>query len=330
MPASTCLHTRAHASAYQDYETYSAESIHNGTLRIPSGRLRTIYRCHDLDSLVAKNVNFSDVVIIADTIGKISITESKFRNVTIHCEGVGTIFLYGCVDSDITLSVLEMQRLNLGRCTNLQINLASDIITRKIAVYRDCSGIFYEETECWTCLEEFFFNSRKKDGRPHAGDSYAKDKSSGFKNDSGSSNNGSGDPRGKQQPPPKTPPRRPGFKPKPLSATYEEWKWLCSLALADKTQMLGFPEPPSSHCGDCAMIPNRKLATCKCDLKTLFESAKNVNSREAYVRLLKVERLQWHPDTFCTVPTAVRVEVQAKATELFQLIGQLLDAAQKQ
>ncbi|KAF2102494.1 hypothetical protein NA57DRAFT_71487 [Rhizodiscina lignyota] len=101
------------------------------------------------------------------------------------------------------------------------------------------------------------------------------------------------------------------------------------LRLASKATLtaLTFPEPPSTNCRLCQDDRgNRKLKACRHDLKRLFRTAGGFGE---ILKALKKEKLKFHPDKFAAVPERAREAVQAKATELFQILGELEENIQE-
>ena len=62
------------------------------------------------------------------------------------------------------------------------------------------------------------------------------------------------------------------------------------------------------------------MKACKHDVLRLFKS---VGEPTEMLKAIKKEKLRWHPDRFAGVPERSRAAVQAKATELFQVLGEL-------
>jgi hypothetical protein len=108
-------------------------------------------------------------------------------------------------------------------------------------------------------------------------------------------------------------------------AKFRTWQRECSqyIALQDKTTFIEIPRS-KQPCLDKGCIARRadidSIGLCKHDLAALYKkSGKNV------VKLLKEERLRWHPDRFgrsCAVE--MRRQLQQKASQMFAVMGEVI------
>jgi len=122
----------------------------------------------------------------------------------------------------------------------------------------------------------------------------------------------------------------------PSHMTYEKWNERVTALLLNKSVMTEIPTPPATACFEKSCVASRKdrnLNACSHTVKTLMKNALYGVAGEmraaTYVKVLKRERLRWHPDKFGTVDPKHKQKVVAQATELFQYLGILLDEAIK-
>lgn len=104
----------------------------------------------------------------------------------------------------------------------------------------------------------------------------------------------------------------------PKSWDYDQWRADCNALLARPETMRRFPDPPFWPCTDGCQ-DDGVLKACRHTIKQLLETS-GANLR----RLLKLERLRWHPDKFSKCPQPSRELIQAKATKMFQIIETLI------
>ena len=97
----------------------------------------------------------------------------------------------------------------------------------------------------------------------------------------------------------------------------QEWRKTCDKALAQRTKMVAFPEPPDWPCKmHNRSNSNRLLQACICNLRKAF------NVLEYDLDMLKAERNRWHPDRFACCPAKFRLDIQRKAEELYKELNQ--------
>lgn len=111
-------------------------------------------------------------------------------------------------------------------------------------------------------------------------------------------------------------------------AIYQRWKQIRTEALKRKEKMTNFPAPPKLPCS----IPNctagqQRLRICKHGLRRLYKAAvsSGIADGKTLIQLLMAERAIWHPDRFSPCPVRTRTEIIGMATELFQVIGSIID-----
>ncbi|WEW59313.1 hypothetical protein PRK78_004782 [Emydomyces testavorans] len=128
----------------------------------------------------------------------------------------------------------------------------------------------------------------------------------------------------------------------PITA-YSAWRTQYTRTLKNRASMLSFPEPPVlSPCKACFTVP-RHLKACKHNIEQLYRAAatEGKESEDPLLfpamhaklghpnarlrKLLLIERTIWHPDRFQVCPVEVRREFIQKSTELFQVIGGILE-----
>jgi hypothetical protein len=101
------------------------------------------------------------------------------------------------------------------------------------------------------------------------------------------------------------------------------WKERCDQAFANRSTMVGFPEPPAVECslGSCARAAQHsELSVCKCAIQSAFSLLPSL-----FPQGLKNERLRWHPDKFSVCSDLVRDEFRSKASELFVVVNAMYE-----
>lgn len=101
---------------------------------------------------------------------------------------------------------------------------------------------------------------------------------------------------------------------------YDDWRVRCDKFFANRETAKSFPHPPYSD--PCSQVckQNLVLKACKHSMKRLYAAS----GRELGA-LLKEERIAWHPDKMSRCLLERRKEFQEKASEMFKLIGILLE-----
>jgi len=144
------------------------------------------------------------------------------------------------------------------------------------------------------------------------------------------------EPKPKKGPPPKPPQKRKDAPtPKvPPHMSYEKWNERATAILLNRSVMTEILTPPSTICFETSCVASRKdrnLNACPHTVRTLMKNAlygvAGELRAETYIKVLKTERLRWHPDKFGTVDPKHKQKVVAQATELFQHLGTLLHEA---
>lgn len=104
---------------------------------------------------------------------------------------------------------------------------------------------------------------------------------------------------------------------------YNDWYEMSYEILLDKETMDEFPAPPIKFCTQCRKNQNI-LGFCEHALKKWYESSDNMEET------LRSESRRWHPDRFQKCAPSVKVDMVLKATEMFQLIGKLVNVEEKE
>lgn len=104
---------------------------------------------------------------------------------------------------------------------------------------------------------------------------------------------------------------------------YQTWQTHRMGVLKCKGTMTNFPEPPSWPCINVKdpCRGDRHLQACKHSIERLYRAADS-----DYKEILAIEKTVWHPDKFHACPPAGKEQIEMKATELFQIICNLLDS----
>jgi hypothetical protein len=105
---------------------------------------------------------------------------------------------------------------------------------------------------------------------------------------------------------------------------YDDWRARCDNFFANRETARTFPHPP--NLGSCTQgcKENFILIACRHSMRKLYSHA--ASGQEPGV-LLKEERIVWHPDRLSRCLPKRKDEFQAKASELFKIIGMMLDEA---